>query len=183
MARLTTIDPNTAQGKAKELLGAVKAKLGLTPNMMKTMAHAPSVLEGYLNFSGSLGHGELSGKLREQIAIVVAETNDCSYCLAAHTVIGKMVGLTPVELASSRRGDSADAKTTAALRFAQRVVVTNGSVSDEDFRAIRAAGYSDGQIAEIIANVALNIFTNIFNKSLDVEVDFPKVQQPVGASA
>jgi len=176
MSRLQTIDPATATGKAKTLLDAVKAKLGLVPNMTRVMANSPAVLESYLGFSGSLEHGALPAKLREQIAIVVAESNECSYCLSAHTAIGKMVGLSPAELSTARRGESAEGKTAAALAFAQRVTVTNGAVSNDDVKRIKAAGYTDGQVAEIVANVALNLFTNVFNKAADTEIDFPKIE-------
>lgn len=175
MSRIPTIAHETASGKSKELLDAVKGKLGLVPNMTKVMVNSPVVLEGYLGFSGALGHGKLSAKLREQIAILTAQMTSCTYCLSAHSTIGKMVGLTPDELAASRRAGSAEAKTAAALRFAQQVVQTQGGIADADVQAVRNAGWNDGEIAEIIANVALNLFTNVFNKAAGVEVDFPLV--------
>ncbi len=175
MARITTIVPETAQGKSKELLDAVKSKLGIVPNMTKVMASSPVVLEAYLGFSGALGHGKLSAKLREQIAIVAAQSTACTYCLSAHTAIGKMVGLTPDELASSRRAGSTEAKTAAALRFAQQLITQHGGVGEADVNALKTAGWNDGEIAEIIANVALNLFTNIFNKAAGVDVDFPLI--------
>lgn len=182
MARIPTVDPALAAGRPKSLLDAVKAKLGLVPNMTKVMATAPAVLEGYLGFSGALAGGDLPPRLREQIAVLVAENNACTYCLSAHTAIGKIVGLSPAELAAARHGDSSEAKTAAALRFAQRVLVTTGAITDEDVVEVRAAGYSDTQIAEIIAHVGLNTFTNLFNKAAAVEVDFPRVE-PAPAAA
>ncbi len=176
MARLSTIDPTAATGKAGELLGAVKAKMGLVPNMTRVMANSPAVLEGYLGFAGALGHGTLSAKIREQIALVVAETNRCSYCLSAHTAIGKMVGLSPAELAAARHGTSTDARTVAALKFAQTLVIRQGDATDEDVQRVRAAGFGDGEIAEIVAHVGLNVFTNYFNKATGVEIDFPRVE-------
>lgn len=182
MSRLPAIDPASATGKPAELLAAVKAKLGLVPNMTRVMANSVPVLEAYLGFSGSLGHGKLSAKLREQIAIVVAETTSCSYCLSAHTAIGKLVGLNPAELAAARDGTSEDARSTAALKFSQNLVIRQGDAKDADIAALRAAGFSDGEIAEIIANVALNLFTNFFNKAAGVEVDFPKVTPRVAVA-
>ena len=184
MTRLNTVDPASATGKAKTLLDAVKSKLGLVPNMTRVMANSPATLESYLGFSGALAQGELSHKLREQIALAIAESSECTYCLSAHTVIGGKVGLTPAELAAARRAEAPDAKAAAALRFAKRVAETNGSIENSDVAQVRTAGYSDGQIAEIIAVVALNIFTNIFNKAAAVDVDaaFPRVE-PVGTPA
>lgn len=182
MARIPVVDPASASGEAATQLAAVKGKLGLVPNMTKVMANSPAVLGGYLALSGELGKGRLPAKVREQIAIVVAEVNACTYCLSAHSAIGKTLGLSPTELAAARDGDSADAKSAAALRFAQAVLDRRGEVSEEDVRAVRKAGWSDGEIAEIVGAVALNVFTNFFNKAFDVEVDFPKVvPQTAGA--
>lgn len=180
MTRLNAIDPNVATGKAKELLDGVKAKIGMVPNLMRTFANSPAALEGYLSFSGALGGGLLNARLREQIALAVADANSCEYCLSAHTAIGKMVGLNENEILSSRRASSDDAKTNAALTFAHQIVVKRGEVDDTDVRLVRVAGFSDGEITEIIANVALNIFTNYFNHIAQTVVDFPKVSLSVG---
>ena len=183
MARITPVDPASATGKPAELLSAVQKKLGLVPNMTRTMANAPSVLEAYLGFSGALGHGKLPAKLREQIAILVAEVNECGYCLSAHTAIGKLLGISGAELAASRSGTSEVVKTATALRFAERVLRTGGSVTDDDFAKVKNAGWSDAEVAEIVANVALNIFTNLINKTFEVEIDFPVVEPGVGVGA
>lgn len=175
MPRFNAVDPKGATGKAKELLDGVKSKIGMVPNLMRALANSPAALEGYLNFSGALSGGLLNAKLREQIALTVADANNCEYCLSAHTAIGKMVGLNENELAASRRATSIDAKTDAALKFAHQIVIKRGEVLDSEVQAVRAAGYSDGEIVEIVANVALNIFTNYFNHVAQTVVDFPKV--------
>jgi len=180
MSSLSIVNPDSATGKTQELLAAVKSKLGLVPNMTKVMANSPAVLEGYLAFSGALSHSSLSAKLREQIALLVAEVNKCSYCLSAHTAIGKMVGLTPAELSSSRAGGGAS-KDAAALKFARVLIHRQGEASDDDLAGVRTTGYSDAQIAEIIAVVALNVFTNYFNKAARVPIDFPIVTPGVPA--
>jgi AhpD family alkylhydroperoxidase len=102
MARFLAVDPAQATGKAKELLDQVQAQLGITPNMMRTMANSPAVLQGYLSFSGALAGGELSVQLREQIALAVAEANSCEYCASVHTAIAKMVGLENNDITTSR---------------------------------------------------------------------------------
>ena len=175
MSRLQPVDPSTATGKAKELLDAVKAKIGTVLNMTRVMAASPAVLESYLNFSGSLSHGLLDAKTREQIALLTAQENHCNYCLSAHSAIGKMVGLNHEEIIASRKGDGSSPKTTAALTFAKRVLDTKGQISEADLAAVHDAGFSEGEIAEIIAHVALNVFTNYFNIATDVDIDFPKV--------
>lgn len=181
MTRIQPINYEQSTGKAKELLDAVKAKLGMTPNMMKTMAQSSAVLEAYLNFSGALGGGKLNARLREQIALISAEINGCGYCASAHTAIGKMVGLDEDAILAARNGNAADEKTDAALKFAGAVIVNRGEVSDADLQAVKSAGFSDGEIGEIVANVALNIFTNYFNVIAKTDVDFPKVR--LGSSA
>jgi uncharacterized peroxidase-related enzyme len=183
MQRLASIQPAEATGKAKQLLDGVQAKIGMTPNLMKTLASAPAALEGYLNLNAALGTGVLDAKLREQIALTVAQANSCEYCLSAHSAIGKMVGLKPEEIAASREAHSADAKRNAGLQFAQELVVERGMVPDAALQRVRAAGYTDGEIAEIVANVALNIFTNYFNHVAQTEVDFPRVNVALQAAA
>jgi uncharacterized peroxidase-related enzyme len=175
MSRLNAIEPSAATGKAKDLLDAVKAKLGIVPNMTKVMANSPAVLEGYLGFSGALGAGLLDAKTREQLALITAQNNHCDYCLSAHTAIAKMVGLKPEEIAESRLGHGSSPRATAALKFATRVLDQKGAISDADLAEVRAAGFSDGEVAEIIAHVALNVLTNYFNIATDVEIDFPRV--------
>lgn len=175
MPRLNTIDPATATGEARTLLEGVQKSLGMAPNIARTMANSPAALNGYLSFSGALAKGRLPHRLREQIALVVGETNGCDYCLSAHSAVGKMAGLSEEEISRSRRGESSDARTQAALVFARKLVEDRGWVSDEDLGTVRSAGYDEGEIAEIVANVALNIFTNYFNHVADTEVDFPRV--------
>jgi uncharacterized peroxidase-related enzyme len=182
MARLKTIDPASAPGKTAELLQAVKNKLGLIPNMTRVMANSPAVLQAYLSFSAALASGKLPAKLRERIALVTAEHNSCAYCLSAHTAIGKTLGLSPSELASARDAASEDARAAAALRFARAVLIRQGDVTEDELGAVRAAGYTDEEIAEIIAEVSLNVLTNFFNRAAGVEIDFPMVSPRRAAS-
>ena len=176
MSRIHQIAPDSATGKAKELLDAVKGKIGLVPNITRAMANSPAALEGYLGLSGALGKGSLSAKNREQIALAVGQANQCDYCLAGHSAIGKMVGLTPDQILDSRRGTAIDPKSDAVIRFARKLVDERGRVSDADVAEVRAAGLDDGGIAEVVANVALNIFTNYFNHVAETDIDFPKVE-------
>lgn len=181
MTRIQALEPADASPKSQELLAAVKAKIGMTPNMMKTMAHSAAVLDGYLGLSGALGTGTLTPRLREQVALAVGQANGCEYCLSAHSAIGKMVGLKPEDIAASRRATASDAKTAAALRFVQELVVHRGVVDDNALRTVRAAGFNEAEIVELVANVALNIFTNYINHVAGTEVDFPKVDVSLAA--
>ena len=174
MQRIQPIEVHQAQGRTKELLDAVKAKLGIVPNMTRTMAVAPVVLEAYLGFIGTLSHGVLPAPVREQLALDVGEANACDYCVSAHSTIGKGTGLTEQDIRNSRCGQSTDPKTDALLRFARRVVATQGVVTDADISAVREAGYGDAAVAEVVAHVGLNIFTNYFNHVAGTILDFPK---------
>lgn len=175
MPRIQAIDPKNAGGDAKKLFDAAQAKMGRVPNILRAMGNSAAALEGYLNFSGALAKGQLDPKIRELIAVTVAEANACEYCLSAHTAIGKMAGLGDDALESGRNASSDDPKTDAALKFAHLMVVKRGELGDSDAQTLRDAGWGEGEIVEIVANVALNIFTNYFNHIAGTEIDFPRV--------
>ena len=174
MERITPVNPQVAQGRAKELLDGLKAKLGIVPNMTRSMAVSPSVLEAYLGFSGALRSGVLPARVREQLALDVGEANHCDYCVSAHSLLGKHAGLTEQDILESRCGTSADPKEGVLLRFARAVLEKRGVVEDADVAAVREAGYGDAEIAEVVAHVALNVFTNYFNHVAGTTIDFPK---------
>src|SRR5262245_35785276 len=176
MTRIQPVDPQTATGRSQELLQAVKAKLGITPIMMRTMAQSPAVLDAYLSFSGALNKGVLSPKAREAIALAVGQANRCQYCVSAHTVLGGKAGLSEADVSAARSGEAPDPKTAAILRLALAINGKQGHVADADLSAARTAGLSDVEIAEVVGVVSLNIFTNYFNHVTDPQVDFPAVK-------
>src|SRR5262249_43900062 len=176
MERITPINQQAAQGRAKELLDAVKAKLGIVPNMTRAMAVSPAVLEAYVGFIGALGHGVLPARVREQLALDVGEANRCDYCVSAHSLLGQRAGLSERDVLDSRRATSADPKADVLLRFARAVLEKRGVIEDADIAAVRKAGYGDAEIAEVVAHVGLNVFTNYFNNVAGTTLDFPKAQ-------
>lgn len=175
MTRIPALDPLAATGKSKTLLDAVQKKLGRVPNLMRTLAQAPAALDGYLALSGALAAGSLDAKVREQIALAVAEANLCDYCLSAHTAIGGMVGLSTDEVAAARQAMANNAKANAILKLARSIVVNRGEIADSDLATARAAGVSDGEVVETTVHVALNILTNYVNHVAGTAVDFPPV--------
>ncbi len=175
MSRIPPVDRDTTTESVRRTFDAIQKQLGVVPNMMRTMAQSPSVLEGYLGFGAALRRGRLPVAMQEQIALAVAEANSCDYCLSAHTALGRGAGLSEDELAASREARAAEPKAAAALQFARAVVDRRGEVHDQDLARVRAAGYSDGEIAEIIAHVALNVLTNYFNRAAQTDIDFPLV--------
>ena len=164
-----------AEGKAKELLDGVKKAMGSTPNIFTTFANAPAALEAYLNFNTALSSGVLDKKLREQLAVTVAGFNGCNYCAAAHVFLGGKAGVDRAELAANSKGYSGDSKTQAAINFARALLEQRGKVSDDDLIAVRAAGFTEEEIIEILSHVALNTFTNYFNETALTTIDFPVV--------
>ena len=177
MARLTIVDPAQATGETKELFDVVKARMGAIPNLTRALANSPAALRAFLDLNSELAGGSLDGAMRERIALGTAEYNACTYCLSAHTFLAKNVAkLDQHEIDAARRFESDDERSAAGLRFARAVLEQRGQVSDEDLDQVRAAGYSDGELAEIIANVALNTLTNYFNNLADADVEFPRVE-------
>lgn len=173
---MARIEPNqNPSPESQEKLNAIEAKLGVVPNIFKTFAHSDAVLDFYMQGSGALANSSISAQLRESIALTVAGANSCDYCASAHTKIGEGAGLSADELAQNLHGKSADAKTLAALDFAALLVEQRGEVNDNDVQALKDAGYTDGEVLEITAVVAFNIFTNYFNHVADTDVDFPHV--------
>lgn len=175
MTRIHPIELEQADDRTRPLLEAVKRQLGLVPNLFKTLARSPAALNAYLKQSVALASGDLDAGLREQIAMVTAGRNQCDYCASAHAVLGKGVGVEASELVNNLKGQSSHATTQTALTFAAKVVENRGHITDDELAAIRAAGFSDGQIVEIVAVVCMNIFTNYFNHIAGTEIDFPLV--------
>lgn len=151
----------------------VRKKLGMVPNLFRVIGNAPAVLNGYLAFSGAFGKGAIAPALGERIALAIAEANACAYCLAAHAAIGAGAGLDAADIAAARDGTAPDARDAAAIAFARAVLARQGRAAEADLAAVRAAGWDDAAIVEIIAQVAINVFTNTVNNVAATPVDFP----------
>ncbi len=175
MPHIPPANPDTASGLQKDLFTQINGAFGAVPNMFKTIGNSPAALQAMFGFFGALGKGKINAKLGEQIAVLVADINRCEYCLAAHTVLGQKAGMSADAMAQAQAGKSSDPKTQTALDFAAKLVKNRAQVSAKDVQTVRNAGFSDEEIAEILAHVALNIFTNYTNVAFDVAVDFPKI--------
>lgn len=178
MSRLPTpASIEAAPAAARPLLEAVQKQLGAVPNMFRLIANSPAALEGHLGLFGALGKGTLGAQTGARIALAVAEINGCDYCLSAHTYLGRQLAkLDDAEMTANRHGGSNDPKADAAVRFAAKVARERGRVTDDDVRAVKAAGYTDAQVVEIIEHVALNVWTNYLNIAAGTEIDFPVVR-------
>jgi uncharacterized peroxidase-related enzyme len=179
MSRIALIQPGHAPAPVQKIFDALQRSLGVVPNMTKVMANSPAVLQSYVGFAGALSGGSLTRAQGEQIALLTAEENSCTYCLSAHSVLGKAAGLDVGAIDAARQGRASDAKTAGVLAFAKAVIAGRGAVSDADFASARRAGLSDAELGETVAHVALNLFTNYVNRAFKTEVDFPVVRPAI----
>jgi uncharacterized peroxidase-related enzyme len=182
MSRIgTPVTIEASPAGSQPLLEAVKKQFGVVPNLFRVVGNSPAALEGYLGLNGALGKGAIDAKTRERIALAVAEINGCDYCLSAHSYIGaNLAKLDEAEIRARRRGTSGDAKADAAVRFAAAVTKARGRVADSEVEVVRAAGFSEAQIVEIVLHVALNTLTNYVNNVAETVIDFP-VAKPLAA--
>ncbi len=182
MNRIEQVDPARATGKTKQLFDAVQSKLGATPNMFRALGNSPAALEAFVKFNGALAGGFLNARVREQIALTVAEANLCEYCLSAHTVIGAKAGLSEREIEMARHATAISDKTDAILKLARNIVLGRGQVSDAEMAEARSAGVNDAEIVEVVVNVAESILTNYLNIVARTVNDFPAVNahEPAG---
>lgn len=175
MSRIAIPTREDAPAKSQPLLDAVEKQLGMVPNLFRLVATSPAALEGYLGLNGALG-GTLDAKTRERIALAVAQANGCDYCLSAHSYLGlNLAKIDDTEIALNRSGHSGDAKADGAVVFARKVLDTRGRVSDADLAAVRLAGFTDAQVIEIVAAVAVNVLTNYINNVAETDIDFPVI--------
>ena len=176
MSRLAIPARDDVPEASKPILDAVHKQLGAVPNMFRLLAQSPAALQGFTANNGALTK-TLDVKMRERIALAVAQLNGCDYCVSAHSYLGlNLAKISPEEVALNRQGKSSDAKSNAAVSFAAKVVRERGHISEADIKSVRDAGFSDGQIVEILAVTAENIFTNLLNVVADTDIDFPVVR-------
>jgi len=181
MSRLTPIQTNGANSELKRSLKHTRLNLKKVPRFYHVLANSPASLRAYIQADAALGRGQLTPRERQQVALAVAEINGSCYSLSAHYDAGKSLGLTHRDMQLARYATAVDSKANTMLHFTRAVVLQRGEVSDDEFQALGKADFTDAQIVEIIANIALNIFSNYFNSVAKTEVDFPLLQP--GASA
>ncbi|WP_025598435.1 carboxymuconolactone decarboxylase family protein [Burkholderia sp. WSM2230] len=179
MSRIAIPAITNATGATAEVYARVrKVAGGSVPNLFATLGHlAPVTLNAALDAEGALASSSLSKQDLETIKVLVSEQTGCDYCVAAHVMLGKMAGLSRDTLDRIRAGQpTGDTKRDALIHFVLNLQTTRGTISESEFAAIRAAGYSDTQLAEIALAIAMTIFTNTFNRINDTDVDFPSVK-------
>jgi len=176
MSRIPLLNAAQTTPNRQQTLAAIHAAFGATPNMFRAVANSPAALQGMWGMFGALGGGVITPQLGEKIAVAIANRNACHYCLAAHTALGRKAGASRQDMVDAQLGRSDDPATAAALAFALKVVNARGDVEDADVQGLRDAGFDDEALMEILAHVALNLFTNYVNVVFDVPVDFPAIE-------
>jgi uncharacterized peroxidase-related enzyme len=180
MPRTTALKPEQVPAASKPTLDAFTKNIGFTPNMMAAFAQSPIAFNAWATLLGSLSKA-LDVKTRDSIGLAVSEVNGCNYCLTVHSFTAEHMAKLPAdEIILARKGHATDTKRDAAVQFARKVVETRGQISDADLKAVRDVGYTDANIMEIIALVAMYSLTNFFNNVFDHDKDFPAVA-PAGA--
>jgi AhpD family alkylhydroperoxidase len=169
--RIALVDPTTASGTNKKNFDILKSALGFIPNIALAMAQSPAVLDGYMALSVALTKSRLGKRLEEGLALTLAGTNRCEYCASAHRVTAKLAGLDVTAVEAALQGKSEDVREGAALRFATAVVEKRGRIDEADFKMVTDAGFTPGEVTEIVAHVVGNIFTNYFNNVARTEID------------
>ncbi|TIX49506.1 carboxymuconolactone decarboxylase family protein [Alteraurantiacibacter aquimixticola] len=181
MSRLSIPTLDDAPEASKPILEAVKGQLGSVPNMFRLIASSPAALTAYTGANAALSK-TLDLKTRERIALAVAQVNGCGYCLSAHSYLAtNLAKIAPEEVELARNGGSQDPQAHAAVNFARKVAEERGHVSEADIAEVRAAGFSEAQVVEIVALVAENTFTNYLNEVAKTDIDFPVVQTQLAA--
>lgn len=173
MTRVKPVSVEEAKGEVKDIYHSLQEKMGKVFNIFQNMGNSPATLNGFLALSGAAEQTSISPKLREQIALIVGQSNHCQYCLSAHTAIAKGQGLSEQEIMKARQGESSNAKDHAILKFAKYIVENRGNVSNQEIASLKAVGVNDTEIVEIVLIVVVNLFTNYFNLVTDPKIDFP----------
>lgn len=150
----------------------LKSKLGMVPNLYATLAHSEHALGNYLAFQN--GKSSITGKAREVINLVVSQVNDCEYCLAAHTVIGGMVGFSPAQILEIRSGRASfDAKLDALARLVRSIATNRGHGESALVEAFFTAGWTKENLIDAIVIIGDKTVTNYLHATTRVPVDFP----------
>ena len=174
MSRMTAPAEADIPAASRPALDAAAGQLGFVPNMHRALAAAPKALNAWLDLRKAMCTA-LDAATRQGIAHAVDAVNGCNYCDAMRTWVSRqMTRLDDDEIARNRGGSSSDPRRAAALTFAREIAVTRGTVSDCALDAVRAAGFTDGQILDIVAVVVLFTMSNYFNNVMKTDIDvFP----------
>jgi len=151
----------------------LNSKLGFVPNIYATYAFSADALGRYLSFAN--GKTSLNAKEKEVVNLVVSQVNGCTYCLAAHTAIGKMNGFTDEQILELRKGSASfNPKLDALAKTAKVIIENRGTVDENTLSNFLNAGYNKGNLVDVILAVGEKSITNFLHKVTNVPADFPE---------
>jgi uncharacterized peroxidase-related enzyme len=177
LSRLSVPNLDSDTGPSGQIYAQIKNTIGSVPNTYAAIAaYGPAALRSIVAADTLLASGTLPKRDQEIVKLVISAAAGCDYCVAAHSYLAKLAGVKPEVLKQIREGrPTGDAKRDVLISFVRKLAQSSGTVSDEDFATIKAAGYSDAQFVEISLAFATTVFTNVFNRINDTDIDFPTV--------
>ncbi len=178
MTRLNPIEFRQISPEVRATLDQLRPNSTDVPNFLRVVAKSLAAMRAFAGMEDALARGHLSAREREQIALAVGEINGSNYCLVAHSRSAREAGLSEQDIQLARNADAAETRENAMLRFTQAVALQRGAIRDAELALVRTAGFSESEIIEIIANIALNIFTNYLNIISKTEPDSLLSQTP-----
>jgi len=165
-----TRDEVSSQNQA--IFDNLKKALGRVPNLYATFAYSETALGNYLAFQNA--KSSLMGKAREVINLVVSQVNECEYCLAAHSALGKMVGFTDEQIMELRHGHASfDTKFDSLARLTKSVVEHRGRAEQSVVDSFFAAGWTKENLVDAIVIIGDKTVSNYLHSVTKVPVDFP----------
>jgi uncharacterized peroxidase-related enzyme len=166
-----------APAASRSMLRTAEARFGRVPNLALLLSVSPAALQGYLALLTALDGGTLDARTAQRIALATAEASGCPYCLSLHTWRARnRIGLDDAEITANRNGASNDPQADAGVRFAAKLARTQGAIGDDEIGALKAAGYDDAQIVEIVLHAGLNTLTSTITRVGEPDIDFPLIR-------
>jgi uncharacterized peroxidase-related enzyme len=176
MNRIPPVDRTTATGPTGELLDTVQRAFGKVPNGIEVLANAPAALEAWWAFELAIDGSRLPRPVQEQIALLSANYNSCGYCLSAHTAAARAVGVSPEDLAAAKVAEASDPFAASVLALASAVLTHRGDVPDDVLADARGGGLTDADILDTVALLAINAFSNYYNRLAHTALDYPPAE-------
>lgn len=172
MASFQVPTRQTVDATNQQVFDQLEKGLGFVPNLYATLALNPTALPDYLALQNR--KSTLKAKEREVVNLAVSQVNDCAYCLAAHTALGKMNGFTEDQILELRAGQASfDAKLNALARFARETTLLRGKPRPDTTDELLAAGFTQANLVDIIVLIGDKIVTNFLHGVTQVPIDFP----------
>lgn len=182
MKNLEALTREQVGSESQKLFDGLSARIGRVPNIYATLANSDVALKANLTFGDLLKSGTFNGKEVETIALSISVENECQYCLAAHSMVGKMMGFTEEEVSSIIEGNILDVKLKILSELTKEITATRGNPKQTSIDNFYSAGFTKSSLVELIGLIALNTFNNYLNHIAGTEIDFPLAKKAVSHS-